>query len=152
MTLEPLHPTHLPTLYDVSKAVDFWSDRTISEFIDTFSQYDGWAVVRDTTPIGYIVLCNHIPYSDIMIHCSVLPEFKTRWLTKHIYAQVFNKIFREYNLPRCTSWAVVGSDGDNFLPRLGFQKEGTIRKGIFFNGGFHNVNTYSMLPEEQRWK
>jgi RimJ/RimL family protein N-acetyltransferase len=152
MTLETLHPRHLPALYDVSSTVDFWANRTISEFMDAFSKYDGWAIVKDNKAVGYIVLCNHTPYLDIMIHCSVLPEYKSVWLTRKIYAQVFNHIFRTLNLPRCTSWAVAGSDGDSFLPRLGFQKEGTIRKGIFFNGQFHNVNTYSMLPEEQRWR
>lgn len=152
MTIEPLHPTHLPTLYDITMITDTWVTRTIPEFMDTFSRYGGWAIKHNNIVVGYIALMNHIPNRDIVIHCSVLPEYHTKWLTKSIYTTVFNYIFDELKVARCSSWTIEKFKNGNFLERLGFTHEGTVRKGFAINGKLVDLFGYGMLPDERRWK
>lgn len=152
MNLIKLHKDHFRTLYDVSLITDTWSKKTFEEFATQFSASMGWSVVHKGDIIGYIVLMNHNPYMDVHIHCSVLPEYQSKWMTKGIYKQVFNYIFEELWLPRCTSWIIKGYSNPTFLSRLGFKKEGTMRNGYIIGEKWCDVDYYGMLPDERRWK
>lgn len=152
MTLVTLQPTHYPVLYDITKVTDIWVARTPQEHNEFFSKCSGWVVEHKGKVVGYIILMNHIPYMDIHIHCSVLPEYQSKWMTRKIYATVFNTIFKELLLPRCTSYIIDGYSHPTFLSRLGFKQEGTVRKGYIVGDKWCDVHLYSMLAEEQRWK
>jgi len=152
MTLQQLTANHYPTLYDICNITDSWIRRSIKEHNDFFSSCSGWVVKHKSKVIGYIILMNHIPYMDIAVHCSVLPEFHGKWMTKKIYKTVFNYIFEELWLPRCTSWLIDGYSNPTFLSRLGFVHEGTTRKGYIKEDRFVNVHNYGMLSEDRRWR
>lgn len=153
MTLTQLSPTHLPALYDICNTTDPWAERSIKEHNEFFSSCGGWVIKHKDKVVGYIVLMNHRPYMDIAVHCSVLPEYHGKWMTKSIYKHVFNHIFEELKVPRCSSWRIGELSNKTFLDRLGFKAEGTIRKGFITSDGiWHDVYLYGMLPEERRWK
>ena len=152
MTLQPLSPTHYPDLYAIGNITDTWTRRTTQEFIDEFSSYGGWAVIHKDKVIGYIILSGHIPYFDVAVHCSVLPEYHSKWMTRTIYKTVFNHVFDELKLPRCSSWLFEGYSNPTFLERLGFKHEGTRRNGYMVGTKLVDVQSYGMLPDERRWK
>lgn len=152
MHLEPLSPKHYPDLHAICNITDKWTHRTTKEFLDEFSEYGGWAVMDKTRVAGYIILSGHIPYFDVAVHCSVLPEYHSKWMTRNIYKTVFNHVFVELKLPRCSSWLFDGYSNPTFLERLGFKKEGVRRSGYIINDKWVDVQMYGMLPEERRWK
>jgi RimJ/RimL family protein N-acetyltransferase len=152
MQLEQLAAHHLPALRDISSQTDEWLEYSDAEFYEVFSQFAGWAILHDGLVIGYIVLSDYKPYRDLSVHCSVLPEYRTKWLTKGIYKTVFNTIFDGFQLPRCTSWTFGSMGGSQFLERLGFKYEGTVRNSYIFKGEWIDTHLYGMLPNERKFK
>lgn len=152
MILTKLSPIHYKDLFEVTKVTDSWAKRTYEEFCTEFSQYGGWVVIDKDTAIGYIILSGHIPYFDVAVHCSVLPKYHSKWVTRKIYKTVFNHIFNELKLPRCSSWSFDGYSNPTFLERLGFKKEGVRRSGYIIKDEWVDVQMYGMLPNERRWK
>ena len=149
MKLEQLQAHHLPALRDISKITDEWLEYTDEEFYQVFSQFAGWAIEHEGLIVGYIVLSDYKPFRDISVHCSVLPEYHRRWLTKGIYKTVFDTIFLGFQLPRCSSWTFGDMGGRKFLERLGFKYEGTVRSSYIFNGEWIDTHIYGMLPNER---
>ena len=152
MTLTQLSPKHYPALYDITNVTDTWVKRTVPEHIDFFSQCSGWVIEHQSKVVGYIILMNYVPTVDVTIHCSVLPAYQSKWMTKGIYKTVFNHIFDTLKVNRCTSYLIDGYSNPTFLDRLGFKQEGVLRRAYPINNSVKDIILYGMLPDERRWK
>ena len=149
MQLEQLAAHHLPALRDISSQTDEWLEYSDAEFYEVFSQFAGWAILHDGLVIGYLVLSDYKPYRDVAVHVSVLPQYHKRWLTKGIYKEVFGFIFEFLNVPRCTSWTFGTMGAPDFLKKLGFKHEGTIRSSYVHKGVWIDTHLFGMLPNER---
>ena len=149
MRLEQLTPQHLPAVRSISIITDDWLEYTDDEFFAVFSQFTGWAIIHEGLVVGYIVLSDYKPYRDVSVHVSVLPEYHRRWLTRSIYNEVFGFIFEYLRVPRCSSWTFGSMGAPEFLKRLGFKYEGTVRSSYIHRGEWIDTHLFGMLPNER---
>ena len=152
MKLEELNHKHFPDLFEVTKLSDPWLDLDRNTSDRLFSQREGFVLVtNDNKVVGHITFDSYTPRLDIIIHCSVIPEYQKRWLTKAIYKQVFDKVFNDFECIRASGFAVEGLNDLTFHERLGFKLEGITRNGFRHFNNYYNVRSYGMLKNERRW-
>ncbi len=152
MRLIPYEYKHNARLMEIYKITEPWVEFHRAKFDAWFAGREGFVLVSSCGKIvGAITFTNYQPNSDITIHCSVLPEYQKRWLTKSIYKQVFDVPFVKLGLERCSGFIIDGCTPRGFHERLGFKYEGTLRRSIRVQGEYRDVHLYGMTKDERRW-
>ena len=152
MKLVPLEHKHFPKLFEITSITEPWYgfDRNTCDRL--FSQREGFVLEnKGGEVIGHITVSDYIPLLEAIIHASVLPEYKSRWLTKSIYKRVFDFVFNDLECRRAVGRAFAGYTDLHFHQRLGFTLEGILRDGLLIRGQYSDILIYSMLPSERRW-
>jgi RimJ/RimL family protein N-acetyltransferase len=149
----PLRKEHYPRLYDIAVKSERFSIHNLVQFVECLKQREGYVLKRHDNIVGFITFSDYKPELDIIIHCSVLPKYQKRWLTKGILREIARYVFDYLELPRMTSYCIVGKTdvAGDFLERIGFKKEGEIRGGIKLADGRFNLSLYGLLKEECKW-
>lgn len=152
MKLVPLEHKHFNDLFLLTSVCEPWwgLDRNTSDRL--FSQREGFVLLNSQDKVvGHVTFSDYAVRLDVIIHCSVLPEYHSRWLTKSIYKQVFDNVFDELQCVRASGWAIEGLTDLTFHERLGFQKEGIYRNGLRIRDKYYNIHRFGMLAHERRW-
>lgn len=152
MRLEKYEYRHNAELFEVMKISEPWANYHRAQFDAVMQKREGFVLVDNEGKIaGCIVISDFYPGIDAMVHCSVLPKYHRRWLTRSIYKQVFDYIFETLGLDRCSGYIVDGMTPRWFHERLGFKYVGCQRKLFPVNGVKKDVFIFDMLKEERRW-
>lgn len=152
MQIVPIEHKHFQELFKVTTICEPWwgMDRNTSDRL--FSKREGFVLVSEEGKVaGHITISDYTVKLDTFIHCSVLPEYQKRWLTKHIYKTVFDYVFDELECIRATGWAAEGLNDLTFHERLGFKHEGVHRKSLRIMDKYYDLHHYGMLKDERRW-
>src|SRR6266540_2683126 len=113
---------HNTDLYPIYQQSEPWAEHTRITFDSQMSTAEGFTLVNGDGKIcGAIMFSQYRPGSDIVIHCSVHPDYHKRWLTKEIYKRVFSYVFDYLELPRCSGFAIDGLTDPEFHKRFGFK-------------------------------
>lgn len=79
----------------------------------------------------------------------LLPEYQGRGLAMEAIREVLRYGFSELELRRIEAEVLPGNKpSERVLDKLGFRHEGLLRQWLAWNGGFHDINMYSLLKEE----
>ena len=149
----PYEYAHNNDLYPVYCAAEPWNGYDRINFDSQLSGKEGFTLVDHNGNLcGAIMFDMYRPGDDIVIHCSVHPDYHKRWLTRTIYKQVFGYCFDFLELPRCSGFAVEGLTDPTFHLRLGFKPEGCIRDAVFKAGRRRSLFLLGMLANERKWK
>jgi len=152
MKLADIEHKHFQSLFEITSICEPWwgLDRNTCDRL--FSQREGFVLLNNNQEVvGHVTFSDYGPKMDVMIHCSVLPEYHTKWLTKSIYKQVFDRVFIDLECVRASGWAAVGLNDLTFHERLGFKIEGIHRKSLRIHNKYYDVLKFGMLAEERRW-
>jgi RimJ/RimL family protein N-acetyltransferase len=115
---------------------------------------EGYVIVRNDGKLaGCVTFSDYVPGQNVIIHAFIDPDYRCRWIRKSFLKEIADYAFEVLDVPKITAFAIEGmTDGMTaFLERIGFQKEGVIRKGIKINGKLRNLIFYGLLKEERRW-
>lgn len=156
MRLEKLSPEHYTALFWLMRACDpLCVDISPEQFWANITQSQGFVVMDNTdNVIGKVTFSDIVPQCNAIIHATVYPQYRKRWLTKSIIRQVFDFAFNVLRLRRVSGFELAGQtpEGGQLLRRLGFKKEGNIRCGYRkLDGSYGDIITYGILREECRW-
>jgi len=152
MKLETLSHKHFPALFHITQQTEPHLDLDRNTSDRLFGQREGFVLLNNADKVvGHITLSDYAVRLDVVIHCSVLPEYQKRWLTKSIYKQVFDHVFEELECVRASGFAVCGLTDLTFHERLGFKLEGVYRKGLRIKDTYYDLYRYGMLKDERRW-
>lgn len=152
MRLEKLEHKHYPALFEVTRVCEPWFDLDRNTSDRLFAQREGFVVVtNEGKVVGHITFSDYTVKLDVIIHCSVLREYQTRWLTKSIYKECFDYVFNEMQCIRASGWAANGLTDLNFHERLGFKLEGIYRSGLRIKGNYYDLHRFGMLKSERKW-
>lgn len=157
MRLEVMESKHYKALYEIQqRAKPNRFNAGYDEFVSLMEERQGYVVVaNDGRLAGYICFSDYDPGLNILIHCTIDPEFQGRWAIKRdMYRDVFSYPFVTLDLPRVSSYSIEGvtDKAGRFLEGLGFKLEGIIRNGAKGqDGALCNVRLYGLLKEEARW-
>jgi RimJ/RimL family protein N-acetyltransferase len=150
--LEKYEYRHNAELFEVAKLSEPWHKYHRAQFDAAFAAREGFVLVaNDGALAGCIMVSDYFPGVDAMVHCTVAPEYHTRWLTKSIYKEVFDFVFVTLDLHRCGGYVIDGMTPQGFHERLGFKQVGIMRQLITIEGEKHDLILYDMLKEERRW-
>ena len=155
MWLDTLKEEHYRTLYEIMLRAEPWNICSFEQFKTIASARSGYVIV---TPTGEIVGCisfsDLVPDTNIIIHCFVGEKYRRRWVTRQSLKTIADYVFSTLHLRRMSGYSIEGiSDmAGEFLLKLGFQHEGTIRSGQKIGDSFYNVKIYGLLKEECRWR
>lgn len=152
MKIIPIEHKHYPALFEITRISDSYIslDRNTSDRL--FSQREGFVIQTSFDKvIGHITVSDYSVRHDVLIHCSVLPEYQKRWLNKSIYKEFFDYVFNDLECVRASGYAVEGINDLEFHRRLGFSWEGCIRNGFRIHDTYYNLHRYGMLKDERRW-
>ena len=152
MRLEKYEYRHNAELFEVFKQSEPWWNYHRAQLDSVLLQREGFVLVANNGKlVGAIMISDYTPGSDAIVHCSVLPEYHRRWLTRSIYKQVFDFVFDTMGLDRCTGYVIDGLTPEGFHERLGFKYVGRLRRLIMAKGEKRDLIMYDMLKEERRW-
>ena len=152
MKLLPLEHKHFPDLFKVMSVTEAWLDLDRNTSDRLFSQREGFVVVNNKNEIvGHITFSDYIVKLEVTIHCSILPEYHKRWLTRSIYKECFDYVFNELECVRASGFAIEGINDLTFHQRLGFSWEGCYRMGFRHWDKYYNLHRYGMLSHERKW-
>lgn len=155
-TIETLRSDHLPALYPLhARAVPHAAGVSYEAFTEAHNPLFGW-IVRNGGPgmVGCLTLTHVLPGFSAVLHGFVLPEHHGGWLSRAILRRVSESVFGGLGLQRLSSYALEGvtDQAAAFLERIGFRREGTIRRGHALPcGNFADLHLYGLLREECRW-
>jgi RimJ/RimL family protein N-acetyltransferase len=152
LRLVDLHHSHFPGLFQVTAETEHYLelDRNTSDRL--FSQREGFTLLADSGEVaGHITFSDYAVKLDVVIHCSVLPQYQKRWLTKSIYKRVFDRVFHDLECKRASGFAIAGLTDLTFHERLGFRLEGIYRTGVRLREQYYDLLRYGMLAHERRW-
>lgn len=153
MKLIPLEYHHYGELMEVAKLAEPWMFIHRASFDSIMSGREGFVLIDAAGSVqGAVTFSDYRPADDIIVHCSVHPEYHRRWLTKEIYRQVFDYVFVTLELHRCSGFRIDGTGTpETFHERLGFKLEGVVRQGVRVQGERRDIYLYGMLKDERRW-
>lgn len=152
--LVPFIGPHIDRLHEIVLQAEAWAGYiSLEQFYYKLRGRDSLTLLEGEEPIGAITYSDFTPAADVTMHVFVTPEYQKRWLSRRILAQVFGKVFEEYDLPRCSTYSFPGVTDDvfNFQLALGFKPEGVKRKAAWLADGLHDIQLMGMLREECRW-
>ncbi len=152
--LKPLGSSNHSALFELAmKAEPYVAGMSLEAFKVMMTKREGWTVWDGPKLIGCVSLSDFQPGVAIAMHLFIDPDYHGRWLTKRVLKEIFSFVFIDLDLPRVSGFLVVdiSDSAGGFLLKLGFLKEGEIRKGVQLQGGLHNVVLYGMMREECRW-
>lgn len=155
MWLDTLNEKHYKAVYEIAiRAEPYHSDMTFEQFSELMSEREGYVIVAPSGELaGCISFSDYVPDVNIIIHCVVDEKYQKRWVTRKLLRTVADYVFGDLGLPRISSYCVVGKtdNAGEFLLRLGFKHEGTVRKGIKLGNDYFDIKLFGMLKEECRW-
>lgn len=154
MKLVPLEHKYFPDLFKVTSITEDWLDLDRNTSDRLFSQREGFVIVdnyNSNKVIGHITFSDYSVKLDVIIHCSILPDYHGVWLTKKIYKECFDYVFNELKCVRASGYAVKGINDLTFHERLGFTLEGVYRMGFRLHDKYFDLYRYGMLAHERRW-
>lgn len=152
MNIIPIEHKHYPELFNIIQITEPYIslDRNTSDRL--FSQREGFVLTNKYNKVvGHITVSDYSVKHDIVVHCSVIPEYQKKWLTRSIYKKVFDYVFNDLECVRASGFAVEGLNDLSFHERLGFSWEGCYRKGFRIHDKYYNLHRYGMLANERRW-
>jgi ribosomal-protein-alanine N-acetyltransferase len=155
-------------LYECGKRIDFWGEYTSipeqiskAEYIKAFDNPSNltilteskWFIVqkKDGTKIG---LMNHrlnLPYKWMEISYGLIPNERGKGYGTEAVQLMVDYLFLSKDLARIQAIVNVRNRASQrVVEKVGFQREGTIRKCLFNRGELRDYYLYSILREE--WK
>jgi RimJ/RimL family protein N-acetyltransferase len=106
---------------------------------------------KDGTKIGLIWHIVNQPYGMMEIVCFFVPSEKGKGYGTEATQLLVDYLFLSKNIHRIQATTNVrNKTAQRVLEKVGFQKEGTIRKLLFVKGVWTDYHLYSILREE--WK
>lgn len=138
-------------LYGADADVCRWAS---SEFFGRPDLFDGdkaIGIVRDGKLIAAAMYSDFKARPDGTVYSVEMSAITIdkRWATRHNLRAIFAYPFIQLGLERVQMVTSVTNEGVNkVLPKLGFQKEGVIRKGYVLGG---DAYVWGMLKEECEW-
>jgi RimJ/RimL family protein N-acetyltransferase len=152
MRLEILDPKHFPVLHEIHKRAERFFSTDYEGFCRTMGARQGFVIVTDEGKvIGCISFSNYTPNLDIMIHCTVDPDYQGKWFRKNFYKAVFaDYAFGTLGVERVSAYTFTGVNDRtaNFLKKIGFKHEGTIRRAARDGNGFCDSLLFGLLKKE----
>ncbi len=155
MWLDTLQKKHYRALYEIMLRAEPWNRCTFEQFEGIASGRSGYVIIAPTGELaGCISFSDLAPDANIIIHCFVDGKYRRRWATRQSLKTIAEYVFNTLNLCRISGYSIEGiSDiAGKFLLKLGFQHEGTIRRGRRIGDSFYNVKIYGLLKEECKWR
>ena len=129
------------------------SSITLEEFRMVTAKREGWAVLSDGVLIGSVTYIDYVPNLDIILHVTIDRNFYGRWINRSRLKEVFSLPLCDLGLERVSGYGIIGKTDRAIvtLERLGFEHEGTTRKGIIIHGKHFNLERYGLLKENCKW-
>jgi RimJ/RimL family protein N-acetyltransferase len=152
--LEVLTPRFYRPVFEVARVCEPYSTTDVfDQYRQKLIQMEGWVFTNDSRVFGFGLISDYVPRLDATLHCSVMPDYRGKWIDRNLLKTVFGYLFIELGLPRVSGFHVPGlSDAaGRFQGKLGFKVEGCKRKGVLVGDVYHNVVWVGMLREECRW-
>ena len=152
--LERLSSEHFRELYLISKEVES-RDISFEEFKMIMGSREGYTLVDDSGEIaGCVSFSNYVPDVDVMVHIFVSKKFQKRWVSRAVLREIARYVFDYLSLMRLSAF-VIADGGNNyrerFLEKLGFKKEGYLRKAYKRHDRYFDIKLYGMLREDCKW-
>lgn len=154
MRLETLETKHLPALHKIHMKAEKFLSTDYEGFCRTMGARQGFVVVTARGEVvGCISFSSLTPGVDVVIHCTVDPDYHGRWARKSFYKTVFDYAFGTLGVERVSAYAFDGINDRvaQFLLNIGFKHEGTIRKATKNGDEFCDGLIFGLLKEERRW-
>jgi|GEM_PF-5639352 len=156
MYVEPMDYRHLRRLFEIAREAEGHDcPEDYERFEQLMLQREGFVIFRQSTGemVGCITFSNYVPETNVIIHCFVMKKYQRRWATRKILRQVAGYTFEYLGLPRVSGYCVKGVNdwAGEFLERIGFRHEGTVRKGWKRGNEYYDIKLYGLLREECRW-
>jgi RimJ/RimL family protein N-acetyltransferase len=106
---------------------------------------------KDGTRIGLTWHFTNQPHGRTEIACFLVPNERRKGYGTEAVQLLVDYLFLSKNIPRIMATTNVrNKTAQRVLEKVGFQKEGTIRKLLFVKGVWTDYHLYSVLREE--WK
>jgi RimJ/RimL family protein N-acetyltransferase len=106
---------------------------------------------KDGTKIGLMNHRLHLPYRWMEIGCFLAPTERGKGYGTDATQLMVDYLFLSKDLARIqTGVDVRNKASQRVLEKVGFQREGTMRKCLFSNGELRDYHLYSILRKE--WK
>jgi RimJ/RimL family protein N-acetyltransferase len=151
--IKPLNKSDYDELYKLVRVVEpFKGFQFYDQFCQGMSLRSGFTFWVEDNLAGVISFSDYLPGLSVMIHATFYPEYKTamsRKALRHVFSYAFNKLLVE----RVGSFSIPDlTDGmGKFLERIGFKKEGCLRRAVEISQDFYDLVIYGMLKEDCRW-
>lgn len=129
-----------------------WSETDVADFVEESEDVVQFLVCRETDPIGHVVL------SEIDTQASnaelgwvvIVPEERGEGFATEAVDLCLTHAFDDRGLHKV--WARVLEDNDasvRLLEKVGFEREGVLRKQEYANGDYVDVYRYGLLASER---
>lgn len=155
MRLEPVTSAHYPRLYQILLKAEPWNACSFEVFEAIAVNRSGFSIVSNTGDlVGCVSFSDFAPGLNIVVHCFVEERHRSRWVSRQALKEIAAYIFGHLGLHRMSGYSITGiSDkAGEFLLKLGFMQEGTIRQGRKIDDKFYDIKMYGLLKEECRWR
>lgn len=141
-------------IYEVARVCEpYNASGEFEQYRQKLIKMEGWAFTNDGKVFGFGLISDYVPRLDATLHCSVLPDYRGRWVNRSLLKTVFGYMFMGLGLPRVSGFHVPGlsDEAGKFQAKLGFKVEGCKRKGMLDGDNYRDVVWVGMLREECRW-
>lgn len=153
--LEQLAEHHIESLYEIARRSEPSCNCMVYEqFFNMMKSREGFVLRVDNAVAGCISFSHFTPGLDILIHCTIDERYQRRWCSRPLLKALADYAYGELGVLRVSGYCISGiSDkAGEFLRRLGFKHEGTVRNGVKLEDGIFDIKVFGLLKEECTWR
>lgn len=151
--IKPLARQDYRKIFNLSKKVEPFADHNFfDEFCDEIDRRRGFTIWKDGNLLGMVSFSDYIAGNLVAIH-FLHDSGKPGSLTREVLRMAFTFPFCDLCLPRVMSYSIVGvtDKAGDFLLRLGFRHEGTLKEALQLPDIRADLSIYGILKNECRW-